>query len=1310
MPSSTVQREKLLSPLALAFIAGLFAVAFFVLLPSSQTLIENDTAKRSITTEDVDQLDIAYLRARLASGDYDSEEAAAAAVALFRENKIDEAYSVLRANPTLDISSTSRFILDLEMAAAESVMIDQEGADYVRKANLGGLLETLLEKHELQSVELLERGLVLSKMHGDSTNTQMFYEKLAKTSPEKAWYVHCGEYFSAIQQVDLAAHCYSEAIASSGSSEQKFQLSVSLLDQLKAIGDEHNLELLVKNLSAAQDLSAKELQSLAEAYLRVERPDAAVDAYRKLALVDQVNAGQWYQEAARWAEASGQPAEAARLLSLIDVGDTEIERFTHERKIQALLIASGDREKVLARSAKTIKENPGNVDVLRQGVVVAQQMGASDSVHEWNQAILALNPDDIEAIALQIDLAMAKPDLEAAYFWAEKAVALNPDSIEYRRRLAQLSEWTGDPVSAQAQWQVVAAEAEGVEALDQVTRLATMNLQPGSAAEAKLALLQRQQYTAKDIEDLVKLYELDGRPELAVAALLELENKHGVDPNIHRTLAKLHKRHADYEQSLNAWTQYAKLVGDTTESSLNRIELHWFLNQPDKAANLTEALIGRTLGSTATDVQALILSEIAWRYDKPKLAQLVKPLVRDVESNVQRNKQSTRIVRTLDASGRRDQAIQAAAEFWRDDRSVDMALQGLVLAIKSGNSELADPFLDHADNPELLKFPEYWSAVASVHLQKGDEASAKRAYEKALELSPKNANALSGMLWLHIASGDREKIQQFLDNHYVLAKTESELWAPYAVGYLQIGDAKQSISWFEHSLDTIDTDYSMLLTYADALELGGSAEKSLLVRRYALQRLRPILAESTAQEQGALVRQYGRLLARYGGATEQEQWTNYMLQNDFSDVAFERFWQQDMAISWLMSTQRHEHAQILMSQLHEQRLKSPAWQQVGMALHKKDAMALAALLQSGNQVSVGNQILALRQLGKDEQAYILAMDAMENGPTRTDRQIALEQYVSMRSFYPSFTSATVSNSLYRGLGIRQSGVKMRHTLLNNQLGFGVEIVNSQFSSDKFFLLNNAERSDVSLSLFFGNRLAHSRLTTGYTFSEDINYGYANVEHVRQSRSEETQLNVEFAYSEPVDSSPELRIAAVQHRATIGLDHMLGAREFIKIQASATEIATRVERNKVARGLQASAQLGLRGNVGSNVWSTGIVAGRRVFDRRAELPEELRLSQRTTLDTVLAREATTLALAASLSRGGINNSYPQTSSPRYYFNGSVGHSWPDKSFGLQVDAGAGIRVFGSDELSVELNHDRQQSSDNSFGVGFTSFGLNYQYHF
>jgi len=245
-------------------------------------------------------------------------------------------------------------------------------------------------------------------------------------------------------------------------------------------------------------------------------------------------------------------------------------------------------------------------------------------------------------------------------------------------------------------------------------------------------------------------------------------------------------------------------------------------------------------------------------------------------------------------------------------------------------------------------------------------------------------------------------------------------------------------------------------------------------------------------------------------------------------------------------------------------------------------------------------------------------------------------------------------------------------------------------------------------MLVGNSKSGAELTAGVVSTEEYEISYANGRFYRRSDTGSSELAAEISYNEPVTNSSELAIGGKQSRASVSLDKNLSAREFLRVQADAKEISTRVAKSRVARGLGAEAELGIRGSFGSNLWATSVRAAGSQYDRVDELPEDLQLSPTTQFDSVLLSESSSLSLNASLSRGGLRGEYPQATSPRYYMNASVGQVWPANRMAFQFDAGAGIRVLGGDELSFSFTHDTQSLIPNQGDA--TTLGVRYRYHF
>jgi len=1306
MPSLTAKREKLVGPLQLALIGVLFAVSFFYLLPKQEAFTIEEAGSSNRDAPVIGELDLAYLKARSASGETETAETTRAVVALIKTGQIDTARELMEKQPDVAIGERERFSLDLELASVEYYSAQTDRDRSAKRLQLLNRIDLLLKQPQLRNLAHLTRATELTEQLDKPDTAIALYSLLAAEDKNNAsyWFAKCARTNAAEKQYKQSFACFDKAIAAATTSDDVFALRLEQLDQASAGSNKMQQDFIVHLLSAHQPLNNQQREDLAVTMLAHQRPDKAYEVYAELARNDKPKQVHWYQEAAKWAQASNEPGKAATYLdeaASVSTGSVKVDLLERAEK---LLIAAGENEEAFKRLALRIDEHPSDESLLRVGIKLARQLGKNAQAAQWNRQLLNVNPTDIDAVNTQVKLALASGDLSGAAQWARHAAGIKPNSKEERVRLAQVLEWTGDPVGAQREWQWVATHHPDTDNITQLVRLAELNRETDIAAASLHKLLLLTPTDDEKIERLVKLYELEGKPLAAASLLNELQATSGVRAYTQRELARLYQRHILYPESLSAWELYAKRFGRGSEETLNRLELLWRLNKPKAAAEVAKYLVGRSNVSDATKNQVLLVSEIAWRYRLPELAALVKPHLSEIEDKQESIMLGKRIVQSLEDAGKDQEAITEATRLWQTTQSADVAFTAMNLAFRTGNTNSAESFLAQTEeNAKLQESPDYWNLAASIHQKNGSRAAAKSAYEQALVLDKRNTGALSGLLWLLIDTQNTDAIAQFIVQYEEVAQTTPELWSPFAIGYLQLGMPEESLTWFDRQIERIDADYNMLLTFADALEYAGRAEPARKVRLYAIRKLRPVLAEGSVDDQDSLLRQYAQLLNLYGSAEDKERVAELMLRTSTDQAEQKRFWREDIAISWLMATQRHEHARIVMAKLHHQRLAAPAWQDLSLAMAANDLSRIQQVLNGTGSVSVGNHILALRKLGDDQGAYALAKHASLRAPSLSDREIARGQYQAMRSERPRFTSGKHRQTSISNLAINETGLTIRHSLDSMNLGFGIDYTQRLFSSDVYMLNNIAEQSDVALTLFHGDRRFGGKITTGFNSNDTDSLVYALTQHHKP-------LSAELAFNEAATASALLRVAAKQNRATLGYEQNLGHREFVKLQADVSDISTRVQERRIARGLQARVEFGIRGAFGSNVWSTSFVANRAENDVASQLPSELNLAPGTTINSILTDSSTTLSFGASLSRGGIQGDYPQASSPRYYLNANVARSWPDASIGLQLDGGAGIRVLGGDELSIGFAHDTQPSSKAGTENDTTSIGVNYRYHF
>ncbi|MFT6303775.1 MAG: tetratricopeptide (TPR) repeat protein [Pseudomonadales bacterium] len=1325
MQFSTVQRERLISPLNLVLMAGLFAISFIFLKPTSGPGARQGLEPNLAAVAEVDELEVAYLKAHSFVGDVDSGSVMKVVRSLLQDGRNEQVMQLLSDNPDIQISDQFRFEIDMELSAAES------------NDSLFASLKKLNAMPVWRTEALMERAVELSQRLDHPLLSYSLYSAWASISEIAAGtsqdiqvsniYRQCGDYFHSLDKSHQAMTCYWNAMDALPERYSSFDIQIGML-RSTVTGSEEQIAI-IQNLMNDQTPDVAELTELASVLLAVERADFASPVYADLAEKDPDNAAHWYSEAARWAEASGKPGHAAVYLEAMTAFQTLDDRDLTKTRIEGLLIGAGKADDAIVRISERINQNSKNTELLERGVTIALQAGMPRKAFTWNSMLLNLEPENIGAQTQQSELALAINDLPLALRSYRDRLKQNPSDIQVRIKLAEITEWSGQPHEALKIWQSVINQSGlgnslgDVHALRQVVRLAAMTIQPREGAEALLKLSMIEQPSDADVLQLVQFYKLNGEPKVASVALKQIQSVHGINDFILRTLAMHEYEHSEFQNSLDTWNRYVDAYGHTSDATLARMELLWRLDKKDKAAQAAQQLKGQTLLLLASDYQLRLMAEISWQYRYDWLAAVVQPRLESIVANDQRTLYSARSLASLQNAGKNVQAIEEALKLWGSTGESEFAIVAMRLALKTGHTEVLEKFSPNTAEAKTLKAePEYWAQIAAQRLRVNDNEAAFQAYEQALKINELHVESVAGLLWLAIAEHREAQLQDYLKRYESLAIVTPELWQPMAVGYLQLGAASTSVLWFYRLIDQIDSDYSMLLTYADALEYAGRVSAARKVRQYALQHLRPILLENASADQELLLRHYLRISTRYESVGNNERLINYLLVDEtqpihkLTDAGItdgEELWRQDMAISWLMSTQQHELARVVMTQMHARRLQAPAWQTLALALKEKDNEAIEAVMQAKGSLSIGNHILALRQLGRDREAYSLAEEALTPGAwlfgsDASDRRVAQEQYVMLRNARPSFIGGTVSGRSVSGLAIRDTGVTFRHTFAQHNLGFSFSLKNRQLESDEYQLSGNEDIADLSVSLFYGNGIQGASLTAGAINTENGDGSYARGKLSMRSQDRRRGITAEFAVNESVELSSELIIAGVQNRATLAFDSDIGRHQFMRLRAELTEVNTRFDQEKVATGVEGGAEVGVHGSFGSNQWTASVKAAQVTRDRVEVLPDSLRLRADSSLDSVISEELQTFAVGATLSRGGVGMGYPQVSSPRYYLSTNVGKTWPEGTLGLQLDAGAGIRVLGGDELSFSLAHGALQSP--RIANDTTKLGLNYQFHF
>ena len=1298
MPLSTVKRESLIPRLHLLSIALLLIIAFIVLLPSRDTFTY--TAGSQSSGKSIDQLDLAYLKARDASGDLSEAEMLSVIHDMIRSKKWQEARILMAQRPDLSLDPRDQFLLNLETAAAGFYGATNEAKSASYKANLVNLMTDLYDTPVLHDEDTLTQAAEFSADLGQPVLSSRYYKLMAEKFPAQAAenYGKCGSVMHRFGMYGESVDCYESGIASATDPVEKAMLSLRLgrVHQRfdKRLAAESTLEKMVKDLP--RDRRALELT--AAFALENERPDIAYPLYARLADVDGGKAIFWLEKATLWAEASNQPGIAAEyVLSIRELSDDRFKPELNQRR-QRLLIAAGRNEEALATMYERIAANPDSGEELIEGIKLATSMGITQQAMEWNEALLRIRPYDIEAMSRQIDFAMASQRLEEALAWNAKILKQEPLNAQHQLRQAQLLEWTGNVDGAMKQRKLLAENNPSTANDRELLRLAELNWDSATAAETLHRIARREPLSTEELMKLVSLYEQDGSPQLAAAAIEEMLGGSN-DAMLLRELASLHTKHTKYEEALASWDEFANRFGRSAEESLQRMELLWRLKRPAEAVAMADQ-IDQFNSNGATQYQLALLTELGWRYRKPELIYAAAPYLDQLDENEFGTTTSRRLVQSLIDDNNYEQAIKTAENLWRETDDISFLLSAIHIALKENIYPHYERYLDaDGDLIKVREIPEYWLTIADHYNRTNDPIAAIETYRNTLAMQPGNSDAISGLIWTMLGNDtDNTTLVATLDEYEASATEIPALWNPYAVGYLRADNPQKSLRWFSKLMTRDDHDYNILLSFSDALEQTGNNTHAYKVRQYAMQQLLPQVMASADDKIDDLGRDYISILRSYGSAAENEAWTEKLLAGIDDATAEESAWRRELAASWYLATQRNDYARLVMTKMHERRMESPAWQRLAVALNENNLPVVKEILASSEgELTSGDEILALRKLGHERQAYVLAKNTLENGKSANDRDVAREHMMSIRGSRPGYYAGLVKQRELGKLKITESGLSLRHTLTAADLGFEVDYRRNTLSSIDVASVNE---DNLAVSAHFGNSTRGGRLTAGVNANGADELNYTSGEYYVRDRTGKRELISVVGFNEVAEDAAEFRLNAKKDRAAVSFQTSFNDREFVIVSGNVNELATRTTNERIARGVGASIEFGTRGSVGSNTWSMGVSAKGEKNDR-----EPL-----ANLSRFLSDDSQQVGLSASLSRGGIRSDYLSAASPRYRLSAKVDHSWPGDTTALRLEAGAGFRVMGNDELSLQLEHDQTPQEFSNGKQSNSAFGIQYRNHF
>jgi polysaccharide biosynthesis protein PelB len=492
---------------------------------------------------------------------------------------------------------------------------------------------------------------------------------------------------------------------------------------------------------------------------------------------------------------------------------------------------------------------------------------------------------DEEAYTLGFNIFLANRNLDDARRLAQSAVQQQPGSVLWRKRLAQVSEWSNAPQMALAQW-LSYARMSGEEAAWNAALRLSESLFDQSALQAALEHKIISDPNNKVwLNRLLASYETAGEPQRAIALLrsrlegktlsqqerkreLELladvSERAGLDPDLLATLLKL-------QAEFGPNTTYALRIAAQLYQRGKVREAFGALEQGIAGATGTDTDFWRTYAEVARLLQNDEAAETGYR----KL----------LEANTQNESDITNLGGLMDAH--RPLAAARILEFsFVKTGKTALALQVLSLRIRVADWEGARRFfatLSDAQIRELEQNPAFFSARASIAQASNDLPGAQRAMRSALALRPDDPDLRAGLIWILVAARETETLKQALTIWAHDAETSAVLWGPFAAANMSLNRQADALHWFRKS-GFLRDDYLWLMSYAECLDANALPELAWRIRRRTWLDLRKpeVLTQANPELLGALRDRLGAVAPLFMSGDGAQRLIQALLRADVS--------------------------------------------------------------------------------------------------------------------------------------------------------------------------------------------------------------------------------------------------------------------------------------------------------------------------------------------------------------------------------------------------------------------------------------------
>lgn len=601
----------------------------------------------------------------------------------------------------------------------------------------------------------------------------------------------------------------------------------------------------------------------------------------------------------------------------------------------------------------------------------------------------ALRPFDDRIYSLAYTVFLENQNLQDAFALAQAAVQQAPQRLTWRKRLAQVAEWTGRQDVALAQWRFMAERNPSIASFEQILRLAPGAWNDAQVIFSLLGLGKIRSLSDEEWHRLIDAFEREGQPKQAIAYLTHLNQQSPARPLL-EAIAVLYRRMGKNDQAYESYRILENLYGKNIRWAMEQANL--LVRRGDLRGAYDVLRQDMSLAQPNDLDFWKLLGHVAWTLEEDQQAE---DAYRQLWTHRELSATGQERLILLARQSRPFEAIDIGLAGWRNTHSPRFLLQALDLLLQEKKHQEIQAILNGLlpwEEKLVAQNERYWVIRAEVMAKMGQPEEGLHAYQRALALNPESSEIKEAFLWFLIDQNDRVELELSVNDWRDMAEQDPRLWGAMAAAYMVLDRPKPALPYFVRQLKHNQHDYLWLLNYASALEASSYTALAWKVRQHAWLGVRQRLLTTPPEEHAPHMREAYAMLANV---------------KDPGDALLELFRQEDihrtsrtspvmkeLVLSWLLSQEAFDAAKMWLWKNYARRMTAPGWAELAIALEDNDWESIHAIVTRHTKtLSRSDNIEAASRLDRLTLAQTLAFDSMSRDPDNTVAHVQYQEAI-----------------------------------------------------------------------------------------------------------------------------------------------------------------------------------------------------------------------------------------------------------------------------------------------------------------------------